>query len=108
MEGAVRLLPIRIVLEFFGIERARRAVEPVMRHQQRFLPGLGRVLHGLAKCEAFDPAARLGQLLELVLADRLHVEAALLHADDELLRGQAVERLAERGLPDIVVLHQEA
>lgn len=39
MEDAVQTLPLRIVLELHGVERARRAAEPVMGDDQRLLPG---------------------------------------------------------------------
>ncbi len=80
-----------------------------MRHQQDSSQTCVAFCMDSAERQALDPASCLGQLLQLILADFLHIEAALLHADDELLRRRHGSSASRSGVcPDIVLLHQEA
>jgi hypothetical protein len=107
MECSMEPLPLRIVLKPLGAERPWGSAEPVMSHDEGFLPFGSRGCHGLAQRQTLDPASCLGQLCKFRLADPSDIEATLLPRLHEPLGGEPIERLPERCLAGLVGIHQE-
>src|SRR5258707_11896983 len=108
MEISMRNFPFGATLPLLAGFKARRTRQPMEREHDLLFPGGIAMTDGLADRKLVEPAARTGDIDEVLLTHRRDREATMIALRDQPLTRQAAQRLPHRAQTDRETFGQQS